>query len=207
MKQKLLCKVCGMTLGDNIRQVEQLGVDWIGFIFYPRSPRFLDALPDYLPQRAERVGVFVDQPKEEVLMYADRFGLQAVQLHGHESPGYCRSLCGRGLRIIKAFPVATADDLLATTDYEGCCDYYLFDTKSTQPGGSGQSFDWSVLQAYHGRTPFLLSGGIRPEQAAVVRALRHPLLAGIDLNSRFESSPGVKDIQLLRQFLDAFNEE
>ena len=207
MKQELICKVCGMTLGDNIRQVEQLGADWIGFIFYPRSPRFMDALPDYLPQRAERVGVFVDQPKEEVLMYADRFGLQAVQLHGHESPGYCRSLRGRGLRIIKAFPVATADDLLATTAYEGCCDYYLFETKSTQPGGSGQSFDWSVLQAYHSRTPFLLSGGIRPEQAAVVRAFRHPLLAGIDLNSRFESSPGVKDIQQLRQFLDAFNEE
>lgn len=207
MKKKLLCKVCGMTFGDNIRQVEQLGVDWIGFIFYPRSPRFMDALPDYLPLRAERVGVFVDQPKEEVLMYADRFALQAIQLHGHESPGYCRSLRGRGLRVIKAFPIATADDLPATATYEGCCDYYLFDTKSTQPGGSGQSFDWSALQTYQGRTPFLLSGGIRPGQATIVRALRHPLLAGIDLNSRFESSPGVKDVQLLRQFLDALNEE
>lgn len=207
MKKKLLCKVCGMTQGDNIRAVEQLGVDLMGFIFYSPSPRFVDALPNYLPLRAARVGVFVDQPKEEVLMYADRFGLQAIQLHGHESPDYCRSLRERGLHIIKAFPIATADDLPATAAYEGLCDYYLFDTKALLPGGSGQTFDWSVLESYRGRTPFLLSGGIRPEHASAVRLLQHPLLAGIDLNSRFESAPGVKDVQLLRKFLEELNEE
>ena len=201
MKQKLICKVCGMTLGDNIRQVEQLGADWIGFIFYPRSPRFLDALPDYLPLRAERVGVFVDRPKEEVLMYADRFGLQAVQLHGHESPGYCRTLRGRGLRIIKAFPIATADDLLATTDYEGCCDYYLFDTKSEKFGGSGNQFDWNLLHRYQGHTPFLLSGGINQYSTQAIKQFHHPRLAGIDINSRFETSPGLKDVTRIKNFL------
>ena len=203
----MIIKVCGMREAENIRAADALPIQMMGFIFYPKSTRYVAKRPEYLPRNARRVGVFVDEEANHILRIAKEYGLDYIQLHGHESPGYCRSLRGRGLRIIKAFPVATADDLLATTAYEGCCDYYLFDTKSTQPGGSGQSFDWSVLQAYHGRTPFLLSGGIRPEQAAVVRALRHPLLAGIDLNSRFESSPGVKDIQLLRQFLDAFNEE
>ena len=109
--QRYLIKVCGMMQGDNIREIEALGVDLIGFNFYPKSPRCLSQMPDYLPQQARRVGVFVNQPKEEVTMYADRFGLDYLQLHGTESPGYCRTLQAAGFHLIKVFSIARAKDL------------------------------------------------------------------------------------------------
>lgn len=125
-----MIKVCGMTDADNIRDVEVLGVDMIGFIFYPKSPRYLYQIPRYLPTLAKRVGVFVNETKENILMYVDRFGLNYVQLHGDESPEYCRTLHSYGIRIIKAFSIALPKDLLAVSDYEGFCDYFLFDTRS-----------------------------------------------------------------------------
>ena len=200
---KLLVKVCGMTDGDNIRRVEALGVDYIGMVFYPRSPRFVYQMPDYLPQRARRVGVFVDEPKDTVLTYADRFGLDCVQLHGHESPLYCRSLHeGHGLTVIKAFHLATPRDLKTAETYHGTCDFFLFESKTPQLGGTGRQFDWSLLRGYMGQTPFFLSGGLNAGSARAIRQLRHPQLAGIDLNSRFETSPGVKDVERLQRFLD-----
>ena len=128
-----MIKVCGMTDADNIRDVEVLGVDMIGFIFYPKSPRYLYQIPRYLPTLAKRVGVFVNETKENILMYVDRFGLNYVQLHGDESPEYCRTLHSQGIRIIKAFSIALPKDLLAVSDYEGFCDYYLFDTRTVAP--------------------------------------------------------------------------
>ena len=116
-----MIKVCGMTDADNIRDVEVLGVDMIGFIFYPKSPRYLYQIPRYLPTLAKRVGVFVNETKENILMYVDRFGLNYVQLHGDESPEYCRTLHSYGIRIIKAFSIALPKDLLAVSDYEGFC--------------------------------------------------------------------------------------
>ena len=205
-KKKYLIKVCGMTQADNIRETEELGVDLIGLNFYPKSPRCLCQMPDYLPRKARRVGVFVNQPKEEVTMYADRFGLDYLQLHGTESPGYCRTLQSHGFRLIKAFAIAQAKDLPATQAYEGLCDYFLFDTKTPKYGGSGEQFDWTLLQHYHGETPFLLGGGINAYSAKAIRAFRHPRLAGVDLNSRFELSPGVKDVERLRRFLQELNE-
>lgn len=203
--RKYLCKVCGLTQGDNIRAVEQLGVDLVGLIFYPPSPRFVSRVPDYLPARAKRVGVFVNPSADEVRRTIRSYSLDYLQLHGHKSPARCRELRLSGLPLIKAFAIATADDLLATAAYEGICDYFLFDTKSALPGGSGRSFDWTLLDAYAGRTPFLLSGGIGPEHAEAIRRLRHPLLAGLDLNSRFESAPGIKDITALQRFLNTLN--
>ena len=209
-KKKYLIKVCGMTQADNIRETEELGVDLIGLNFYPKSPRCLCQMPDYLPRKARRVGVFVNQPKEEVITYADRFGLDYLQLHGTESPGYCRTLQSHGFHLIKAFAIAQAKDLPATQAYEGLCDYFLFDTKTPKYGGSGEQFDWTLLRHYHGwtllrhyhgQTPFLLGGGINAYSAKAIRAFRHPRLAGVDLNSRFELSPGVKDVERLRQFL------
>ena len=200
-KKKYLIKVCGMTQADNIREAEELGVNLIGLNFYPKSPRCLCQMPDYLPRIAQRVGVFVNQPKEEVTMYADRFGLDYLQLHGTESPGYCRTLQSYGFRLIKAFAIAQAKDLPTTQAYEGLCDYFLFDTKTPKYGGSGEQFDWTLLQYYHGETPFLLGGGINAYSAKTIRAFRHPRLAGVDLNSRFELSPGVKDVERLRKFL------
>lgn len=196
-----MIKVCGMTDADNIRDVEVLGVDMIGFIFYPKSPRYLYQIPRYLPTLAKRVGVFVNETKENILMYVDRFGLNYVQLHGDESPEYCRTLHSQGIRIIKAFSIALPKDLLAVSDYEGFCDYYLFDTRTVHYGGSGQQFDWSILQRYTGSTPFLLSGGINSYSVKALKEFHHPRLAGIDINSCFETSPGIKDVERIERFL------
>lgn len=199
----MIIKVCGMRDTENIREVEKLEVDMIGFIFYPKSPRYVDEMPGYLPEHAKRVGVFVNESKETVLTMADRFGLDYVQLHGSESPGYCASVKHAGPRVIKAFPIEGITDLRNVKEYEGTCDYYLFDTKTHyRYGGSGKQFDWSILDHYNGKTPFLLSGGINPFSARALKEFRHEALAGYDLNSRFESSPGIKNIDLLSSFLD-----
>lgn len=200
-----LIKVCGMTEAENIRNVELQDVDMIGFIFYSKSPRCLCQMPEYLPARAKRVGVFVNESKENILMYADRFGLDYIQLHGNESPEYCRSLRGMGLHLIKAFSVAQPKDLLCVSAYDGLCDYYLFDTKTSQYGGSGNQFDWNLLHCYNGSTPFLLSGGINPYSAKALKEFHHPRLAGIDINSRFEISPGIKDVERIANFLKELN--
>lgn len=197
-----IIKVCGMTETENIRHIEQLGVDMIGFIFYPKSPRCLCEMPGYLPIRAKRVGVFVNESKENILMYTDRFGLNYIQLHGNESPEYCRSLLNAGnLRIIKAFSIAGPNDLPAISAYSSLCDYYLFDTKSPKYGGSGKQFDWNLLHRYNGSTPFLLSGGINSYSANAIKEFHHPRFAGVDINSRFETSPGMKDVERIRMFL------
>lgn len=196
-----IIKVCGMTDGENIRQTEQLGVDFIGFIFYPRSPRFLFEMPTYLPVRSRRIGVFVNESKDNILMYADRFGLDYIQLHGNESPEFCHNLQAAGMKLIKAFSIATPRDLSSVSAYEGLCQYYLFDTKTPQYGGSGNQFDWTLLNRYTGNTPFLLSGGINQYSATAIRNFHHPRLAGVDINSRFESSPGLKDIGRIQTFI------
>ena len=182
----LLVKVCGMTDGENIRRVEELGVDFIGFVFYPRSPRFVYQMPDYLPRRAQRIGVFVNETKETVLTYAE----------------YCQSLReGHGLKVIKAFHLSTPRDVATTEAYHGTCDYFLFESKTPQLGGTGRQFDWSLLHRYVGCTPFFLSGGLNAGSANAIRRFHHPQLAGIDLNSRFETAPGLKDVERLHGFL------
>lgn len=201
----LIIKVCGMTEAENIRAVEQLGVEMIGFIFYPKSPRYVYEMPAYLPVHAKRVGVFVNESKENVLMYADRFALDYVQLHGNESPEYCRSLYNSGLHLIKAFSISQPKDITAVLDYKGVCDYYLFDTQTPQYGGSGNQFDWNLLHRYGGTTPFLLSGGINSYSAKAIKEFHHPQMAGIDLNSRFETAPGKKDVERIRKFLQEIN--
>ncbi len=200
----MIVKVCGMRKAENIRAVEALGVDWMGFIFWEHSSRNVCQRPAYLPTRAKRVGVFVDAPLDVVCQRVEAFGLDVVQLHGSESPAFLhdlRSLCDARLLIVKAFSIATRDDLLQTSFYEGLADYFLFDTKAQLVGGNGRKFDWNVLAHYDGSTPFLLSGGIGPDDAARLSAFSHPRLAGIDLNSRFEAAPALKNVELLKQFL------
>ena len=200
----MIVKVCGMREAENIRAVEALGVDWMGFIFWEHSSRCVSQRPAYLPTRAKRVGVFVDAPLDVVCQHVEAFGLDVVQLHGSESPAFLhdlRSLCDARLLIVKAFSIATRDDLLQTSFYEGLADYFLFDTKAQLVGGNGRKFDWSVLAHYDGSTPFLLSGGIGPDDASRLSAFSHPRLAGIDLNSRFEAAPALKNVELLKQFL------
>ena len=188
-----IIKVCGMREAENIQDVESIeGIDMLGFIFYPKSPRYVYELPAYLPIHARRVGVFVNEDKQIISMYADRFGLNDVQLHGNESPEYCRSLHSTGLKIIKAFSVDRPKDF----------DLFLFDTKCEQYGGSGNQFDWSILHTYNGDVPFLLSGGINSYSANALKEFKHPRLAGYDLNSRFELKPGEKDPERIRTFLN-----
>jgi len=195
-----MIKVCGMRDADNIREVEMLGIDMMGFIFWPKSSRCVSQRPDYLPKHVKRVGVFVDEDPEQVKRLAADYGLDYIQLHGQESPAYIFQL--GGLHIIKAFNIATVEDLQQTQPYEGLVDYFLFDTKGKSVGGNGEKFNWDVLDAYQGSTHFLLSGGIGPDDAANVKAFHHPKCIGIDLNSRFEMTPGHKDINKLKRFLE-----
>lgn len=197
-------KICGMRDAENIREVENLGIDMMGFIFWPKSKRYVSEFPENMPIYAKRVGVFVDESIEQVKQIADDYALDIIQLHGSESPAYAQEL--REWEVIKAFNIATKEDLESTKPYEGIVDYFLFDTKGQSVGGNGEKFDWSVLEAYDGKTPFLLSGGIGPDDAERVKAFHHPLCIGIDLNSRFEISPGLKDVKKLKCFIEKIKE-
>ena len=180
----------------------------MGFIFWPHSSRYVAERPDYLPARTKRVGVFVDADVSEVAARGRDYALDVVQLHGRETAAYVKALRAAWQQpqqpvIVKALNIATAADLEQTAAYADGIDYFLFDTKGKIVGGNGVKFDWSVLDHYAGPTPFLLSGGIGPDDADRVNAFQHPLLAGIDLNSRFEQAPALKDVGLLRTFLSS----
>ena len=206
----MIVKVCGMRDAENIREVESAiansslftlhsSLFLMGFIFWPKSSRYVSEKPTYLPTKCKRVGVFVDEEIEVVKKIAQEYALDYIQLHGNETPDYSALL--KGHKLIKAFNIATAEDFEQTKPYEGIVDYFLFDTKGKSVGGNGEKFDWSVLDDYHGPTPFILSGGIGPDDAARIRSFHHPQLAGIDLNSRFEISPALKDINKLKEFI------
>lgn len=199
----MIRKVCGMREAENIREVEALGIDWMGFIFWANSARNVSLKPDYLPSRCKRVGVFVNAPMPFIREKARDFGLDILQLHGGEDEDFIRQLRSElsSLTLVKALNVARREDLEQSKRYEGFCDYFLFDTKAEKVGGNGKSFDWDILNGYKGATPFLLSGGIGPDDKERLKAFRHPKMAGIDLNSRFEIRPAVKDIHLLKSFL------
>lgn len=208
-----IIKVCGMRDGGNIRRVEQLSPDWMGFICWPGSARNVKGVPSYLPASCQRVGVFVNPTPEYVLERIASLGLCIVQLHGQETPAFCRVIkaaaesAGHPVRIMKAFAVKPDAPFPATQDYESCCDYFLFDTYAgAKAGGSGRTFDWRRLQDYQGTVPFLLSGGIGPEHLQALRRLDHPRCVGVDLNSRFEQSPAMKDVQRLGAFIKASRE-
>ena len=274
MVNRKLIKVCGLRDDENIRQVAALGVDWIGMIFWDRSPRNVTMIPTHagiipdrgnlppapsegdltpapsegrgseLPQAAHgaplRVGVFVDEMAQNIITRVVNFQLDLIQLHGHETPTLIRNLrrtldpaamgdsapaamadgaptihlgaIRPGIKFIKAISVSSADDIALYKQYEDCVDYFLFDTKCQTVGGSGQQFDWSILADYDGEKPFLLSGGIGPDDATRLRSLFASSATavggfpadkciGIDLNSRFETAPGLKDIDALKHFL------
>lgn len=186
---------------QNIRAVEEtVHPDMMGFIFWEGSKRYVSTVPDYLPQ-CTRVGVFVNPMAEFVIEKVKDFGLGAIQLHGGGSVDLCSTIKERtGLPIIKAFSVSDEADLVDTALYEDVATLFLFDTKCKCVGGSGEQFNWYILQHYKGNTPFLLSGGIGPGDEEKVRRWRHPRWVGIDLNSRFESAPAYKDIEALAKF-------
>jgi phosphoribosylanthranilate isomerase len=200
-------KVCGMKDPGNLKEVSETGPDYVGFIFYPGSPRYIGEDPDRslfqnVPSRIFKVGVFVDEEPGRVLDIALFAGLDLVQLHGNESPAYCSGMHSAGLQTMKTFSVGEDfhfDDLRA---YLGGCDYFLFDTKSDKRGGSGKKFNWNLLSGYRLDKPFFLSGGIGPEDAGSVSNLSNSRFFGVDVNSRFEMAPGIKDVALLKTFID-----
>ncbi|MDR0428294.1 MAG: phosphoribosylanthranilate isomerase [Dysgonamonadaceae bacterium] len=198
-------KVCGMKYPDNIKEVNQLPIDMMGFVFYDKSPRYIDNLsPDVMKTinpEIRRTGVFVDASIEKIQEAVYRYSLDIVQLHGNESPEFCQSLKQNDIKLIKAFSIEVPEDFNPTKLYENQIDYFLFDTKTAQYGGSGRKFDWEILSFYQGNIPFILSGGINESDTDRIKNIKHPAFAGIDLNSRFELSPGLKDIKKLNKFV------
>jgi phosphoribosylanthranilate isomerase len=193
---------------ENIRAVEEKAhPDMMGFIFWKGSKRYVSEPPAYLPE-CTRVGVFVNPTEDEVLQKVKDFGLNAIQLHGQETPDFCRTIKKRtSMPIIKAFSIGEGDALrftLHASRYEEIADLFLFDTKCKCVGGSGEQFDWDILHCYKGETPFLLSGGIGPGDEEKVKRWHHPRWVGIDLNSRFETAPAYKDVETLAKFVREF---
>lgn len=207
-----------MRDADNIRDISALGVDMIGLIFYPPSPRYVQQfssgagiIPDYAPDMGKtplRVGVFVDDMPQNIVTRVYNYKLDYIQLHGNEPRETLENLRATidpdikpKIKIIKAISVSSAEDIKKYKEYVGAADLFLFDTKCKTVGGSGELFDWQVLQAYDGDVPFLLSGGIGPDDAERIQNFHHPKCMGIDLNSKFEIEPALKDVEKLKQFL------
>lgn len=216
----MVIKVCGLRDEQNIRQLQQLSIDWMGFIFYTDSPRnagenkdLKSLLDDSTWQSSiKKVGVFVNMQIHDILHYVHDYQLDFVQLHGEESPEYCQELntlwsisSMRKAKLIKAFAIEDEDDLVRVSAYEKHCAYFVFDTKGDAPGGNGTSFDWSILKAYKGITPFLLSGGIGEKDADKIRKLDLPQLHGVDINSQFEKKSGIKDVNKIQRFAQKLN--
>lgn len=200
---KLYIKVCGMRDPENLEQLCTLDPDYVGFIFYPPSRRSVGEQPDpglfRIPGPAiKKVGVFVDEHLEHVRKIVELYGLDAVQLHGDESVKYCSQLSGAGLEVIKVLDPHAGEAEIR--QYSEPVDFILFDSAGTGSGGTGRKFNWELLGELPVRVPFFLSGGIGPEDAGPVRSLGLGELAGVDVNSRFELAPGIKDIKLLKEF-------
>lgn len=201
----MLIKVCGNRNADNIRCVASLTPMLMGFIFVASSPRNAIGLDPVvirnLPSYIRPVAVFVDADINTILKTCDEYGFRIVQLHGHESPGMCASLRKKGLVVFKALGLAGATNWMALATYCNSVDMFILDSHSGNKGGSGQKFDWTVLNSYPFSTPFMLSGGIGPDDIDAITSAMRPAMAGIDINSRFEKEPGIKDINLLSQFI------
>lgn len=203
-------KICGLRHPDNIREVMALQPDYIGFICYPGSKRFIGTLEANWVNGlsgVKKTGVFVNADIQAVKTAILQYGFHAVQLHGAETPAYCAELANLGIEIIKAFGIGEQFDWAAIDPYDRVVDHYLFDTQSSQHGGTGKRFDWSLLRGYTGNKPFFLSGGISAENIAAAVQLGDDRLYALDLNSRFETAPGIKDIALLKNTLQTINDE
>ena len=194
-----------MKYPDNILEVGALLPDYMGFIFWEKSSRYFDGVIPQLPKSIKKVGVFVNETAEIILAKAIKYDLQAVQLHGHESVEFCLNLKNEldsKIEIIKVFSVDDNFDFEVLKPFENVCDYFLFDTKGKLPGGNGTTFDWKVLEKYPSSKPFFLSGGIGIEETDAVKEIAKtnlPLYA-IDVNSKFEIEPGLKNIEKLDSF-------
>jgi len=200
--ETLKWKICGMKYDENIRVTAALEPAYLGFIFWNKSPRFLDGLIPEIPKEIKKTGVFVNATLETMECYIQQYDLQAVQLHGDESEAVCHYLKETGVEVIKAFAVHEDFDFSVLRPYENSCNFFLFDTKGKLPGGNGYAFDWKLLKNYPSSTPFFLSGGIGLESVSEIQKISRlelPLY-GIDVNSQFETAPGLKNTEQLKVF-------
>ncbi|MBF4472265.1 phosphoribosylanthranilate isomerase [Flavobacterium sp. HJJ] len=196
-------KICGMKYPENILEVGSLLPDYMGFIFWEKSARYFDGILPELPKSIKKTGVFVNETIPIILEKTEKYNLQAIQLHGHESAAFCLELKTKldaSIEIIKVFSADENFDFSVLEPFEAVCDYFLFDTKGKLPGGNGTTFDWKILQKYPSTKPFFLSGGIGIEELdAVTEILKTNLpIYAIDINSKFEIEPGLKNIELCR---------
>ena len=214
--KRLKIKVCGMKDPENMAALSALNPDYMGLIFYDKSPRFFDAALEKDNFKMKKTGVFVDASEEIILEKHERYNLDALQLHGHESAEFCLNLKkklseeNKELELIKVFSIKEEFDFNVLQPYEKVVDYFLFDTKGKNKGGNGISFNWEVLKKYPSTTPFFLSGGIGLEEVSAIKELqrffrkenKEELFYAVDLNSRFETAPGQKDAEKLKIFRD-----
>lgn len=201
---KPLIKVCGMKYLENTQEVVKLLPDFMGFIFYEKSQRSIEELSvhlllEILVPSIKIVGVFVNATKRQILFNKNKFNY--VQLHGDESPQYCSVINNEGVKIIKAFGMDDDFDFDKLKNYLPYCEYFLFDTKTAAYGGSGKKYNWQKLKEYKLDIPFFLSGGISVEDAEAIKALGHPQLYAVDINSKFEIQPGLKNVELVETFI------
>ena len=208
MKPKI--KVCGMKYGDNIKEVAALAPDYMGFIFYPKTKRYVGELDELLLKDLgdiKKVAVVVNTSVAEIEEKVKRYGFDYVQLHGDETAGFCKELKEKGIHIIKAFQVDDAFDFKLVDAYKPYCDFFLFDTKSKGYGGAGKSFNWEVLKRYDNEIPFFLSGGIGLENVEEIKKLKGLNIHALDINSRFEIEPALKDTDKIKEFIKLANYE
>jgi len=192
-------KICGMKYPENILGVSTLVPDFMGFIFWEKSSRYFDGEIPTLPKSIKKVGVFVDESLEIVISKIEKHNLDCIQLHGNESVEFCQKLKKIPIEIIKVFSIKDNFDFTILKEFESVCDYFLFDTKGKLPGGNGTTFDWNLLKKYQSNKPFFLSGGIGIEEIKLLKKMNLPIY-GIDINSKFEKEPGLKNIELLTSF-------
>lgn len=211
MPNPVKIKVCGMRHHQNILDLVSLEPDYIGFIFYPKSPRYAGNIlkPEttaLIPEHIRKTGVFVNAESKTIKEICQKFGLNTVQLHGKESIDQCRELKEEGYEVIKAFSLKDKKDIEKTDAYKEVCDFFLFDTPTKQHGGSGQKFDWSILSGFEPARPFFLSGGIESGDAPGILKKCPTTPYALDINSRFETEPGLKNLGTIEQFIKTIRE-
>ena len=207
-RERIRIKVCGMRHSENIGTVADIGPDYMGFIFYNKSPRFINNLDveilNQLSSKIHKVGVFVNEDPSRVLDIAGKYNLDLIQLHGDENVEYCEKIRNAGFKVIKAISVKDPDDISSSRLYQGHIDYFLFDTRGENYGGTGKKFDWSI---YDLDIPYFLSGGIHLKDVKTVLSLSDKRLFAIDINSGFETAPGLKNVELVKEAVSLIKEK
>ena len=202
----MIVKVCGIADQEFLHRIDEIQINFIGFIFYQKSKRYIvDKIPAdqilSIPKHIKKVGVFVNEEIENIIDISNNYHLDLIQFHGDEDVSFVNQL-SKIIQIIKAFRIDKDFEFEKLTPYESVCTYFLFDTRDQLYGGTGKKFNWELLQKYKGNTPFLLSGGITPKDTQQIIEFKHPMFMGIDINSGFETKPGVKNINQIKIFLN-----